>query len=82
VQQRISRPDYVSLKNKVIAGFIVRDRFLNIVEEQKYQPQRLNVDAIPGMGTVHVRWLLTSAPPYELSLDSAKGGRWLKTVGR
>ncbi len=81
-QLRFTRPDYVYLKNKVIAGFIVQDRFMNIVTEQKYQPQRLAVEMIPGMATVHVRWLLATAPPYELGLDSAKGGRWLKTIGR
>lgn len=74
VTHNLTRPDFVSLDASVIAGFIVENPYLNITREQKYQPQRLALASIPGMETVQVRWLVAGAPPYQWTIDSAKGG--------
>ncbi len=77
VQHKFTRPDYISLsgrKAKVIAGFIVENPLLDQVLEQKYQPQRLKVDAISGLGTVQVRWIVDGQPPFNVVVDSDKGG--------
>jgi hypothetical protein len=38
------------------------------------------VENIPGMGAVKVRWIVSSASNYSITVDSAKGGKasWKK----
>ncbi len=74
VEKNLTRPDFISLQASVIAGFVVKDPFLNIVQEQKYNPERLAIASIPGMETIQVRWLVAGPPPYKWTMDSAKGG--------
>jgi len=85
VRNHIHRPDYVTLsgkKVKVVAGFIVEDPYLNIAREQKYRPERIRVETIPGMGTVRVRWLVTGKPPFTVTVDSEIGGVVTRNVSR
>jgi hypothetical protein len=72
---KIERPDYISLKGaKVIAGMVVQNRDLNITTEQKANPETIEVDNIPGMGTVTVRWIVQGNGKITVSADSRKGG--------
>jgi hypothetical protein len=49
MKYKIDPPDYISLEGgKVIAGMIVENQDLNIAKEQKKNPERLEVENIPG----------------------------------
>lgn len=72
---RIERPDYVTLNGaKVIAGMVVENADLNITSEQKNNPQTIEVDNIPGLGEVKVRWIVQGTGKYSVTVDSRKGG--------
>ena len=75
VKFKIERPDYISITGaKVIAGMTVQNQDLNITTEQKNNPQTLDVENIPGLGTVVVRWIIQGTGKYTVSVDSRKGG--------
>jgi hypothetical protein len=77
---KIERPDYISLSGaKVIAGMVVQNRDLNITTEQKATPETIEVDNIPGMGTVTVRWLVQGTGKITINADSRKGGLATRT---
>jgi hypothetical protein len=42
-----------------------------------FQPERIAVPNIPGLGTVTVRWIVKNRKDlkYTISVDSAKGGQ-------
>lgn len=75
VKNKITRPDWITLKGgKVITGGVLENRYLGIMKEQKINPQRLNVENIPGMGSVAVRWIVDGGSGFTVSVDSQKGG--------
>jgi hypothetical protein len=74
LKYKIERPDYISIEGaKVVAGVIVDNRDLNLTREQKNNPSKLEVDNIPGLGAVTVRWII-SGGKYSIKVDSRKGG--------
>lgn len=75
LKYKIERPDYISIEGaKVIAGMIVENRDLNLTKERKNNPTTLEVNNIPGMGIVTVRWIVSGAKGYNIKVDSRKGG--------
>lgn len=73
--KKIERPNYVSLEGaNVIAGMIVKNRDMNLVEEQKTNPAVIKVSNIPGMDFVTVKWIIESGRKITLKVDSPKGG--------
>lgn len=75
LKHNIERPDYISIEGAdVQAGMIVRDRDLNQTVEQKYSPEQLEVQNIPGMDSVVVRWIISGGDTYTITVNSAKGG--------
>lgn len=75
VKNKITRSDWITLKGgKVITGGVLENRYLGIMKEQKINPQRLNVENIPGMGSVAVRWIVDGGGKFTVSVDSQKGG--------
>jgi hypothetical protein len=77
VKNKITPPDVVSISGKdleVVLGLQSRDRFFRNAKEQKRHPEKLRIDTIPGMGAVHVRWLVRGEGPYTISVRSEKGG--------
>lgn len=75
LKNKIERPDYISIEGaKVVAGLVVDNRDLNIVREQKNNPSVMEVDNIPGLGAVTVRWIISSGAKYSIKVDSKKGG--------
>ncbi len=75
VKNHITRPDRVSLSGgSVVSGVVLENRMLGIGTEQKRNPERLDVETIPGMGTVSVRWIVEGKGPFTVSVDSKKGG--------
>jgi Zinc carboxypeptidase len=72
---KIERPDYITLDGaKVIAGMIVDDRDMNEAREQKTNPATIEVENIPGLGSVTVRWIVSGGKNYTVKVDSKKGG--------
>ena len=72
---RISRPYLISLEGgDVVAGFVVTDPLQDVAVEQKRRPERIEVESIPGMGTVTVRWIVRGSGPFTVTVDSPKGG--------
>ncbi len=75
LRYNIERPNYISLEGgDVLAGMRVLNPDLNVVEEQKRNPEIIEVDNIPGMGHVTVRWIVDGGRNYTIKVDSAKGG--------
>jgi hypothetical protein len=80
LKNNIERPDYISIEGAdVQAGMIVQDRDHNQTREQKHSPQKLEVDNIPGMDSVVVRWIISGDDDYSITVDSEKGGVTSKT---
>jgi len=72
---KIDRPNYITLEGaNVLAGMIVKNRDLNVVEEQKINPAEIEVENILGMGTDTVRWIVDGGSNLSVIVDSAKGG--------
>lgn len=76
LRYNIERPDYITLQGAdVLAGMIVKNRDMNVTAEQQNKPERIEVDNIPGMSAVVVRWIVESgASGYTIKVDSEKGG--------
>jgi hypothetical protein len=75
LKYKIERPDYISIEGaKVVTGMVVQDRDMGVMKEQKVNPQTLEVDNIPGLGSVTVRWIISSGKNYTINVNSAKGG--------
>lgn len=77
VENHISAPDILSLSGrgvKVLSAGKVVDRFSKRVEAVKRRPERLEIDTVPGMGTVRVQFVVSGTGPFTLRLDSSKGG--------
>ena len=75
ITNKFTRPDWVMLKEAdVLAGFVVTNPLMNLTVEQKYRPACINVNAVPPMGTVQVRWIVDGKPDGYIVFDSEKGG--------
>ena len=80
IKYKIERPDYISLNGvKVIAGMTVDNRNPTATIEQKNNPQIIEVDNIPGLGQITVRWIIQGSGKYTVTVDSKKGGTVSKT---
>ena len=84
VKNRIERPNYISLKgSNVVAGMTVQNEDLNLLTEQKYRPEQIEVSNIGGMGSVKVRWIVSGNPNgATVEVSSAKGGFVSDKVGK
>lgn len=75
IKYKIERPDHISINGaRVIAGMTVDNRNPIATVEQKSDPQTIEVDNIPGLGQVTVRWIIQGNAKYTISVDSRKGG--------
>ena len=75
LDNRITRPDWVTLEGgEPVAAFVVTNPLQNIATEQRRNPRRIEVDNVPGMGTVTVRWIMRGGGPFTVIADSQKGG--------
>ena len=76
LKYKIDPPDYVILDGgSVIAGMIVKDRDMNINKEQKKNPQRLEINNIPGYGHIDLKWIVKDGSKFTIRVESIKGGR-------
>jgi hypothetical protein len=77
VNNHISPPDIVTLTGtgvRVLSSGRVTDRFFKRVEAVKRRPERVELDAIPGMQEVRVQFIVTGTGSFKITVDSAKGG--------
>ena len=75
LKYKIERPDLITLSGaKVIAGLMVDNRNPTSATEQKNDPQTIEVDNVPGLGEITVRWIIQSNSKYTITVDSRKGG--------
>jgi len=75
LKYKIERPDLISLTGaKVIAGMTVDNRNPTAATEQKNDPQTIEVDNVPGLGEITVRWIIQGNSKYTITVDSRKGG--------
>mgnify|MGYP002395432978 FL=1 len=76
IRYKIDPPDYIYLDGgEVIAGMIVLDEDNNLCREQERNPQRIEVENIPGNSAVKVRWIVKGGNKYTVRVESVKGGR-------
>jgi hypothetical protein len=73
---KIDPPDYVYLDGgSVIAGMIVKDKDLNLNEEQKKNPQKLEIRNIAGYEHIDLKWIVKDGSKFTIRVESVKGGR-------
>ncbi len=75
-RRRITPPDRVVLEgaDKVILGLISDSPFFENPREQKDYPAELQVEFVPGMSAVYVRWYVQGRGSAAVSVHSQKGG--------
>ncbi len=84
VARDITPPDIARIEGEdltIVTGLGSEDQFFLDATEQAHEPERLRIPAIPGMGAVHVRWVVKGSPPWTVSLRSMKGGLVEQEVG-
>ncbi len=77
VRNRITPPDLVTITGKnvdVVLGLLDTTPLMTEAKEQKRHPERMQLDAVPGGGTVYVRWLVRGKGPFQVAVRSVKGG--------
>jgi hypothetical protein len=73
---KIDPPDYVFLDGgTVVAGMIVQNKDMNINEEQKKNPQRMEINNIAGYERVALKWIVKDGSKFTVRVESVKGGR-------
>jgi len=76
LKYKIDPPDYIYLDGgKVVAGMIVTDKDRNISQEQKKNPQRMEVPNIEGYQHVDLKWIVKDGSKFTVRVESVKGGR-------
>jgi hypothetical protein len=75
LRYRIDPPDYVSIEGgKVIAGMIVTDRDRNLSQEQKKNPQKMEISNIDGYQHIDLKWIVSNGTKFTVKVESVKGG--------
>lgn len=76
LKYKIDPPDYIYLDGgKVIAGMLVVDKDRNLNQEQKKNPQRMEVSNIEGYQHVDLKWIVKDGSKFTVRIESVKGGR-------
>jgi hypothetical protein len=76
LKYKIDPPDYAYLDGgKVVAGMIVLDKDRSLNQEQKKDPQRLEISNIEGYSHVDLKWIVRDGSKFTVRVESVKGGR-------
>jgi hypothetical protein len=76
LKYKIDPPDYVYLDGgKVVAGMIVLDKDRNLSQEQKKDPQKLEIPNIEGYSHVDLKWIVKCGSKFTIRVESVKRGR-------
>ena len=75
-RNKISPPNYIQISGvDVISGMHVQNKDLGLFTEQKYNPQTIEINNIPGLQKVEVQWLVKgSTQNIKIAVNSIKGG--------
>lgn len=77
VDKKVTRPDLLNITGgqlRVLAALTSNDRFFERPQSQERQPQAIRIDAIPGHGVIHARWIVAGTGPITITYDSLKAG--------
>jgi hypothetical protein len=77
VRRKITRPDIVSLdadNAEVLVALTAEEPYFKTPTEQRHKRTAVKVDTIPSNGARYVRWLVRGEGPFEVRVDSVKGG--------
>jgi hypothetical protein len=76
--RNLTPPDRVSITGgenlRVLTGLMADEPFFRKPMEQGKGPATMRLLTVPGNGVLYVRWLVTGAGPYRVSVTSIKGG--------
>jgi len=73
LKYKIDPPDYIFLDGgQVIAGMIVLDRDRNLAQEQKKDPQKLEVQNIDGYSHVDLKWIVKGGSKFTSGLKVSR----------
>ncbi len=75
VANHIVPPDIVSIRGdeiNVLSGGIVTDRFFKRVRAVERRPERVELNAIRGMGAVRIQFVVEGKGEFTITVDSAK----------
>jgi hypothetical protein len=78
VRHHITLPDTVTLSGeqaKVLSSGIVTDRFFKRVNATKRRPERVEVEAVPGMENVITQFIVSGRGSLTITVNSTHGGR-------
>lgn len=76
LKNKISAPNVIRIDGvEVLSGLIMSNPDLNAGVEQKHNNNALRVRNVPGMGSVHLRWIVKDTEAdIQITVDSPKGG--------
>ena len=80
VQARIGPPDLLRVSGpqvRVLSAGRAGDRFFQRIEAVKRRPERVELDAVPGLGEQRVQFIVSGSGRIKITFDSAKGG-WIE----
>lgn len=73
--RNLTPADRVTLAGgKVLTAQISDEPFFTEPKEQRREPATVKLQSVPGHHVVYVRWLVTGAGPYKVTVASVKGG--------
>jgi hypothetical protein len=77
VRNKITRPDLaiVSGKGRVVTALVSDTPDFVDARDIPHNPQNVRIEQLDANRPVYVRWLLEGDGPWEITLDSLKGGR-------
>jgi hypothetical protein len=76
-KNKLTPPDRVTIAAdglRVLAGFTADNRLFDKPQEQRREPQVLELESISGMTARYVRWVVQGKGPYTVTVNSTKGG--------
>ncbi len=75
VENRITPPDVVTFTGApVVASFRVTNATTGIGVEYVEHPDRIELNNIPGRGSITLKWIVRGNGPYTVKVESVKGG--------
>jgi hypothetical protein len=79
VKNHLTPPDTAELSSvagevKVLLGLVANEPLFREPREQERNPAKMKLESIPGHGVRYVRWLVQGQGPFEVRVQSIKGG--------
>ena len=76
MRYKIDPPDYIILEGgTVVSGLFVSGAKLDVFNEQKENPARMEMANIRGNSKTTIKWIVSSGSKFTVRVESVKGGR-------